>query len=491
MDPLPVPPASSEHVQSDAPPPGADLLRALLENTSDILHVVDPEGRIRYISPSVQRVLGYRPEEMIGRIASDFVHPEDQSFAEGAFAQAVEHAPSTRTLELRLRHRDGSWRSFEVFGQVVVNEAGAAIGLVTSHDITERKRAEDTLRTLVDAAPVPILAFDYDGRVQTWNRAAERMFGWHAAEVIGGPLPSLPEHAEDEFLLLRERILAGETFSGVEGVRKRKDGSAIDVSISAAPLRDAAGQVRGAISVLEDITDRKRLERHRVQAMQFVGHDLRTPLTSIVLNADLLASALGDGNLSDGDRALLQAIVRSAEQMETLVRDLADVGRIEAGGLSLAQVPLAAEVLMRDALTVLQPLARERSIRLELESAPDVRVRGDRDRLLRVISNLVANALRFTPEGGHISLRAEAIDSEVLISVTDTGCGIAEADLPYVFDRYWQAEPGGAGTTGLGLAIVKGIVQAHGGRIWAESRIGEGSAFRFTLPRAHESSVLG
>ena len=486
-----VPVRSQTDTPGEALRPDTGLLRAMLEHTSDIIHVLDAEGRIRYISPSVEHVLGYAPEEMIGRPGYEFVHPKDRPLAKRTFARDIRRPHAVHRLEMRLRHRDGSWRTFEVAGRIAQDGSGIPMAVVTSHDVTERKRAEETLHALIEAAPVPIVSISAEGNVQTWNPAAERVFGWHAREVIDRISPIVPEDQYEEFRLRLGRVLQGEILSGEETTRCRKDGSAIQVRISAAPVRDAGGRILGAITVLEDITLQKRLERLRTEAVQFMGHDLRAPLASIMLTADMLASSAAEQRLSTVAIEALQTILGAADQMEALIREVADVARAEAGTFNLAQDAVSVESLLRDALTVLQPLARERMIRLEMNSAPEVYVRGDRNRLLQVISNLVANALRFTPEGGHVSIQVEPRDREVLVSVSDTGCGIEEADLPFIFDRYWQAKPRGAGSTGLGLAIAKGIVEAHGGRIWVESENGVGSTFRFTISRAAESFPPG
>lgn len=359
MHTRPDPPRSS----SDRPQP-AELLQIMLEHTRDVIHVMDQEGRIRYISRSVERILGFTPEEMVGERANDFLHPDDQPFADQAFEDHIHRDSSTRRMEFRVRHRNGSWPVFEMHGRITRDGAGDPIAVVTMHEVTERKR----------------------------------------------------------------------------------------------------------------------LEQHRAQVLQFVGHDLRTPLAGILLHADLLAASL-DARVREGPAGeSLRAITLSAEQMESLIGDILDANRTDAGGLWLTQDLLSTGGLLRDALTLLEPLARQKSIRLEVDSALDLPLHADRERLLQVLTNLVSNALRFTPAGGRVALRATQRDQDALFSVTDTGQGISAEDLPRVFDRRWQAEPGKDGTMGLGLTISRGIVEAHRGTIWAESAPGAGSTFSFTIP---------
>lgn len=220
--------------------------------------------------------------------------------------------------------------------------------------------------------------------------------------------------------------------------------------------------------------------RLRDEVLGIVAHDLRNPLSVISTYAALLA----EGSIEPPSvRESADAILSAARQMEKLIRVLLDVSRIEAGGLEIEATSVSAEALLREAGAALEPLAAEKGLRMELHPPGGaVRVRADRERVLQVLSNLIANAIHFTEPGGSIALRAEPLGAEVLFLVSDTGCGVEIDHQPHLFDRFWQARRTRRGGAGLGLAIAKGIVERHGGRIGVESQPGAGSTFFFTLP---------
>jgi signal transduction histidine kinase len=216
-----------------------------------------------------------------------------------------------------------------------------------------------------------------------------------------------------------------------------------------------------------------------------VSHDLRNPLAAIRMKAEMLLhwpDAVGEQR--GAERPQLEGIIRQADRMLRLIRDLLDAGSIEAGHMSIAKQPTPLRALTEDVLDDFGPAADEKSIRLE-KLLPDVDfvVSCDRDRVVQVLSNLIGNALKFTGGGGRVTVRVERAGADVRFTVEDTGRGIPDAHLPHIFDRYWQPKGGARRLgVGLGLSIAKAVVEAHGGRIWVKSELGVGSIFGFTLP---------
>jgi len=223
-----------------------------------------------------------------------------------------------------------------------------------------------------------------------------------------------------------------------------------------------------------------------------VAHDLRSPLGSILMQAALLRR-VGQGP-DRRSKKPTEMIERAANHMNRIVQDLLDVTSLEAGHLSIEQVPVSVEEVLTDFIEIQAPLAASVSLELRLELAPDLgAVLADRDRLLQVFENLVGNAIKFTRAGGHVTIAATRGDGEVLFSAGDTGAAIRAKHLTPVFNRFWQAKKRNRQGAGLGLPIVKGIVQAHGGRVWVESQEGVGSTFFFTFPlaQAEATAVTG
>ncbi len=224
----------------------------------------------------------------------------------------------------------------------------------------------------------------------------------------------------------------------------------------------------------------------REELLAIVSHDLRNPLSAIITGASLIlerATLCG----SEGDRVhkLTQTILRSADWMNRLIADLLDLAQIQAGMLTVEQKPQDVEALIRDSVEMLRPLAATKDLKLEGMTSAGLRVRCDPERVLQILSNLVGNAIKFTPAGGSIYIDAQGSGPEARFSVRDTGQGISEVELPRIFDRFWQAQGKiRTGGIGMGLSIAKGLVEAHGGCLWVESTLGVGTTFLFTIPLA-------
>ncbi|HET8713951.1 MAG TPA: GAF domain-containing sensor histidine kinase [Gemmatimonadales bacterium] len=253
------------------------------------------------------------------------------------------------------------------------------------------------------------------------------------------------------------------------------------------------------LPMLEDVaqrtalgTDNARLyqqarqaSRARDDTLAAISHDLRNGLNTVLTAVGLLLRSLPPDSEGRRDRRHVEAIRRSAERMNRVIGDLLDVASIESGRLFVEPRRESVGSILSEAVSACHAQAAERSLRIEEHLAQEqLEAICDRDRVLQVLGNLIGNALKFTPEGGRVLVSAEPFDDEVLFAVRDTGLGIPGKQLPHVFDRFWQATPKARLGSGLGLTIAKGVVEALGGRIWVESRTGEGTTFFFTLPLA-------
>jgi signal transduction histidine kinase len=239
------------------------------------------------------------------------------------------------------------------------------------------------------------------------------------------------------------------------------------------------------IDLARQVVRERRAVQARDDLMAVVSHDLRNPLGVIQMQAAvLLRLATGHAAQTRRLRASAERIQRSIDRMNALIHDLLDIAKIEAGRFSIEPEPIDAAELIEEALGILRPLTEGKALRLTHHVSPRLRVRADRERIFQVLSNLVGNAVKFTPPQGAIHVTADVAGDDALFTVADTGPGIPADQIPHIFDRGWQAKRSGRESAGLGLYIVHGIVAAHRGRVWVESVVGQGSAFRFTLPRA-------
>ena len=225
----------------------------------------------------------------------------------------------------------------------------------------------------------------------------------------------------------------------------------------------------------------------REEVLKIVSHDLRNPLSTISMSSSLMLEV---PLAEDQRKKQLSMIKRAGERMNRMIQDLLDVAKLEAGRLAIEAKPVEIAALLTEAEEMLRPLAADKGLTLETRVVPGLpSVSADGGRVLQVLSNLVGNAIKFTPSGGSVTIRAEPDGSGVRMSVADTGSGIPAEQLPRVFGRFWQANTSDRRGIGLGLAISKGIVEAHGGKIWVESRVGEGTTFYFTLPEDIQAAL--
>ncbi|MBI3087176.1 MAG: PAS domain S-box protein, partial [candidate division NC10 bacterium] len=297
-----------------------EKFRNLVEKTSDWVWEINERGVYTYCSPRIREILGYAPEEVLGKTPFDLMPAEEANRVAELFAPISGAREPFALLDNVNLHKDGHRVTLETSATPIVDSQGVFRGYRgIDRDITERKRAEEalreaneTLQALVRASPLAIMAVDPAGNVKTWNAAAERIFGWSEAEVLGRPLPTVPEEKQEEFLALRQQVLQGESFAGVEVRRQKRDGSPIDVSLSTAPVRDASGNFVGIMGVVTDITERKRMvealvrRTRQLDALRAVSAeitrelDLPTLLRLIVRRAaELVGAASGSVFLWD------------------------------------------------------------------------------------------------------------------------------------------------------------------------------------------------
>jgi signal transduction histidine kinase len=246
----------------------------------------------------------------------------------------------------------------------------------------------------------------------------------------------------------------------------------------AVALERAAGSERAARAEAEAAV------ATRDELLAIVSHDLRNPLGAIVTGASVIQQMSIDGTDGQSVHRTAQAILRSANRMNRLIADLLDLAQIDAGKLAVEAKSEDVEGLVRESVEMLRPLATTTDVKLDGIASAGLQVHCDRGRVLQILTNLVGNALKFTPAGGSILIEAQAVGDEAWFFVRDTGQGISDEELPRIFDRFWRAQRNNRAGIGLGLSIVKGLVEAHGGRVTVESKLGAGTTFLFTLPLA-------
>jgi len=337
------------------------------------------------------------------------------------------------------------------------------------HELERRfedlRREREESRTLLEALSDGVLAADKRGIVVETNAAARRLLGYGETE----PLPPLGELFHDR----AHRALMREVLTGAVVEGRELDLGDRTVVFSARPLAEG-----GTLLVLRDVTDVRRLETIRRDFVANVSHELKTPLTAIAGYAETLAAESSDSQTTGFSRT----IVDNARRMQRLVDDLLDLSRIESGGWQPAPRKIAIDAAAREAWRPFAERASSRDVQLETDSGS---VNSDPEALRQIFTNLFDNALRHTPTGGRIRVYAQRAGHDTVVRVSDTGSGIGADHLPRIFERFYRVDPGRSrqeGGTGLGLAIVKHLVEAHGGRVEAESELGRGTTILLYFP---------
>ena len=480
--------------------------RKLVEFSSDVITLLDGAGTILYSTQSLKPTLGYAPGEKVGHPVFELVHPDDRPSSERLLRQVLEGGDRVVTADLRIQHKDGAWRRLEVAAVNRLGDADVGAIVVNYHDVTERKEAEealqealDHLRALIEASPLAIFSLTTDARVRTWNAAAERIFGWQAHEVIGRPLPIIPEGKEQEQRELRDRVIRGETLSGVATAGRRRDGKLVQLSTSAGPLFDAAGSITGIMAVSADVTEVRQLENQyrQAQKMEAVGrlaggiaHDFNNVLTAIDGYCDLL---LEDLSPEDPHRGDIREIRKAADRAAALTRQLLAFSRQQV----LAPQLVDLNDLIADMRGMLERLLGE-DVTFHVVPGADLgAVHADPGQLEQVVMNLAVNARDAMPEGGRLTIATADVQLDasyvglhfaaepgpyVMLAVSDTGTGMDERTKAHLFEPFFTTKEKGKGT-GLGLATVYGIVKQSGGYIWVYSEPGQGTTFTVYLPR--------
>ncbi|MFW6206462.1 MAG: PAS domain-containing protein [Gemmatimonadota bacterium] len=476
---------------------GEEHYRRLIENVSDIIQVFDHDGLVRYTSPSVKRVLGYEPEEVEGRPAPEFVHPEDRPLVAEKLGEALGDPDFSGRLTFRLRHRNGTWRTCDVLAQAATDSEGRWILIVNSRDVTAQREAEQALeerearlRRLLSG----VRAIVWECDAQTWEFS---YISQGVEEILGYPVEAWYQdvdlwadtiHPEDRDWVVSacRRGTEEARDSTLEYRSIARDGKVVWLRDVIHVVTDESGRADRLQGVMIDITEERTLQERlrQAQKMEAVGrlaggiaHDFNNVLTVIQGHADILLTEL-DKNLPQ--RADVEQIRKSADHAASLTRQLLAFSRQQL----IRPVALELNALVRELQSMLVRLIGE-NVTLETELSEDVDpVEADPSQLEQVIVNLVVNAKDAMPEGGRIEIATRRVVMEeadvatlpfpmnpgryVLLTVTDTGTGISPEVQERIFEPFFTTKEVGKGT-GLGLSTVYGIVKQSGGYIHARS----------------------
>ena len=457
-------------------------------------------GNSIHLSPTWRVMLGHEPAETRCTVQELFslVHPDDVKRVRDAAVETLKGRTARYDNIHRVRRADNTYIWIHSRGKVTVRDPrGWALRFAgTNADITARVVAEERLkeremqlRQLIDTMPAAIAVFGTDERVLFHNRAYLELTGLSAEAVNGKRMKEVV--GESMYAKMEPHLLAaldGRTARFEQQVMDPM-GRTVDLEVVYMPLRDTHGRVTAAITVRFDITRLKDLDRMKDGFVAVASHELRTPLTSMRGSLGLLQGGVA-GELSDEARGLVSIAMQNCERLVRLVNDLLDLEKITSGHGAFRIALLEWPAVLRQAIESSRGFVESYGVRFELERPEDLRVRGDEDRLVQVLSNLLFNAAKFSPRGSVDTVSSKQLaDSWVRTSVRDRGPGIPEHFRSRIFQRFAQADMGEdrrAEGSGLGLAISREIVERLGGRIGFNAAPGGGTEFWFDLPGTTE-----
>ena len=485
--------------------------REVVESSLGIVFMCSMEGMLMSLNSFTAETLGYPASALVGRPVMELMDASGVAAFQDCLAALREKGEWQGTVPMR--RIDGVYRRIALRSRRM--GTGRERPFMVNHgvDMTEQYEAEEALQMaarqrelILESADDGIYGIDLGGKLTFINEAGARALGYAPEDLTGRDFHQMVQHShEDGTPYLRASSSILRVLKHSEPVRMRNevfwrsDGRAIPVEYSANPLMED-GRISGIVVAFQDVSERRRLERMKDEFISTVSHELRTPLTSLRASLGLMSS----GSLEqrpEKQRQMLEMAVASCNRLVKLVSDILEFENVDRGSVKLERQTIPASDLLTRAAEQAQDDARRAHIRIEVDEAPDA-VFADEERVLKVLSELLTNAIKFSEPVTTVRLSAErtgavAIGSaeldEVCFLVEDQGCGIEAEKLERIFDRFQQGDASDSrplGGTGLGLALCRRIVEQHGGRIWAESEVGRGSRFLFTLPRAAAADAV-
>jgi PAS domain S-box-containing protein len=471
--------------------------REVVENSLGFIFTCSMEGRFTSLNAFTAETLGYRAEALVGRAVADLL--DRQGSAD--FQDCLRSLESSEEWQgaLALRRSDGVYRRIAFRSRRMQLPGERPFVLNHGIDITEQHEAEQALHMatrqrelILESVGDGIYGIDLDGRITFVNQAGAAALGCTPEQLTGRDMHQVIHHTHaDGTPYSRSTSPILQALRRCESIRMRDEvfwrnnQTAFPVEYSANPILEN-GRVSGMVVAFRDVSERRRLEKMKDEFISTVSHELRTPLTSLRASLGLIASGSLDRR-PEKQHQMVEMAIANSDRLIRLVNDILDFDRVGKGKLPLDRLPVEAMVLLRRAADVAYPQANQAHITLRIE-APPMQVLADEERILQVLNELVANALKFSQSDTTIRLSAHpSAEGQVTFSVDDQGRGISPEKLERIFDRFQQGDASDSralGGTGLGLALCRSIVEQHGGRIWAESTPGMGSKFQFTLPAA-------
>jgi PAS domain S-box-containing protein len=473
------------------------ILAAIVASSDDAIISKTLKGIITSWNPAAERLFGHTEAEAVGKHIS-LIIPQDRLSEEDVIIASIARGDKIDHFETVRMGKNGRLIPISVTISPIFDRAGRVIGASKiARDISISKKVSEKqgmLAAIVDSSDDTILSKTLEGIITSWNRAAERMFGYSASEAVGRHISLIiPKDRLSEETFIIGQVSQGKKVDHFETIRVTKDGREVAISLSVSPILDETGKVIGASKIARDISEHRAIQQERDRLYEqakalndkkdeFIGlasHELKTPLTSISGYLHILNMITTD----DRSKSFVGKTLQQVNKLTALVSDLLDVSKIEAGKLKLAKRPFELRDVVDDVIELMAHGNHKYQIELETD-VDKLMVNGDAQRIEQVIINFITNAIRYSPGQSKVIVYLQHEADMVKIGVRDFGIGIARDKLKDVFGRFYRVDDEGSTISGLGIGLFLAheVVSRHNGQIWVESEPGRGSVFWFTLP---------
>jgi PAS domain S-box-containing protein len=446
-----------------------------------VVIVIDKEHRYVTIEGDIMEKMGYESKDYTGKHPTEVAPPERYEASKHLYERVMAGE------KFSVERKSATGEHYMVHFVPLKNEHDEVdAGLIIALDITDIKDAEEKsakLAAIIESSDDAIISKTLESVITSWNDSAERMFGYAADEIIGETIYKLiPKDRQEEEPDILSRLKNGERVEHFETKRVAKDGRLIDVSITVSPVKDQQGNIIGLSKIARDITERKKDDIRKNDFIGMVSHELKTPLTS--LNAII---QVANAKLKNSEDAFLSGAMNKAniqvKRMSGMINGFLNISRLESGKILIEKRRFDMQKIIQDVIDETNLTVSTHTINFTPGNL--IEVYADPDKITSVISNLISNAIKYSPRGKHVEIKCELTNRGVIVSVKDEGLGIRPQDAEKIFDRYYRVESNHTqhiSGFGIGLYLSAEIIKRHDGEIWVESESGIGSTFYFSLP---------
>ncbi len=463
----------------------------LFNSVTDVIYILDVKGKITSLSPSFEKVTGWKTTDWIGKSFDEIVHAQDAAKAMKDFCDLLS-GDSASYKEYRVITSSGDYLLGE-FKSNPIWENGSIIGFIgLARDLTRLQQETSRnilLASIIESADNAIYSRNLEGRIISWNPEAESLFHFKKEEIIGNHISVItPQRKRKEETLILEQIKEGRTIEAFETIGVTKQEIEIPILVTVSPVRNQENEVIGASYITKDFSheiqmrkEQKEIEERKDEFITMASHELKTPLTSLAMYTHLLK--LKHGQSHDHCSVIIDKIEKQRAKLSKLANDLLDITDIQSGTLQYKMESFRLDTIIHDVRNTLQELATKHTI--AVKNGEMISVYADKNRIQQVLMNLLFNAIKYSPRGGTIQINANTKGKFAKVSVIDQGIGIPHKQQEKIFDKFYQASAERKKTypgLGIGLFIASDIIKKHGGSIEVKSRKGKGSIFTFSLP---------